>query len=415
MTKSAVTTTDSFLLHWMLFGALFGFAGIAFIAVQNFGISSEKIFAPLWVGTYGILLFRWGICVPHRWILVFLALSFISSWLSYYPEIAFRYWWQLLGSLVVFSVAARRFSLAEIVSALRRTISLMLIWSLILYAFKVEGSFVANDLARENWLGLPPIAGIFSHKINLAIGAAILLIFCVFTEGPKRLLQAVLAVFCLSLTESVGVFLVLGGLLPFGFLLRFLINRFGFRSTLYLPGIVGLFLVLSILFLPNLAQQLGRDWDGLTGRWQIWETALLQVQNGRILGIGYEVATRDPSFKHAFGIAFSHRYLPPHLHSSYIQHIVNVGVLGALSFLVMLTIALCRGAIQSFHGNSNAVFATWLVMIFFALLGLVEHVFGQNQIGLFWLVLSLERFHSIPDQSRNVSKRLPTNQNRKFA
>lgn len=404
------TFNDRLLLSWLLFGALFGFAGIAQIINKNWGFATDVIYAPLWLCTYFLVIVRWGIALPHRLAFALLFLSFLSCWFSLQPAPAFIYWLQLLASALVFTVANARFGKVAIIECARDVISLMLILSLVLYALHVKGSYIEDDLVRSNWLGGSPISGIFSHKIYLAIAAALGVIIGMFIPTKNRFFHITLALFCLSLTQSASVSILLLFVLPLGFILKKASDGFGVKSLLLVPGLLGIIGVIAISLMPVLADILGRDLQGLTGRSQIWETAFAQLRGASPLGLGYEVAARDPMFISAFDIVFSHNYRPPHLHNSYVQFLINLGPIGLTTLLALIAAGLWATTLSFTRANNPFNTALWTILALFCALALIEHVFTHNYIGLWILLLGLNETQSFPTRASHIVRQVLKNQ-----
>jgi len=230
------------------------------------------------------------------------------------------------------------FSPLDFHRALSRLIIFMCAVSIVLYFLGLEGAR-AGEMYSRNIVGGDPLVGIFQHKIESGYYAVIGAIALYFSPVRNKYRQAALYIplFVVLVLSGSGTGLALAVITPFILFLARLKTSLVVISllvcSLILPGILYLWGD-DILSLG--VSLVGRSTD-LTGRTDFWE-------------VGFELFRERPLFGWGFGILFgpdgllsqigmvvgSDTYTAPHFHNSYLQILVEFGLVGFIPFSIIL-------------------------------------------------------------------------------
>jgi O-antigen ligase len=307
----------------------------------------------------------------NRLLLLFTLLTMLSAaWSVHQWHTFFLSTHLLLTTLLVFYIAAR-FSLQEFIQMLAAALGILALISVIAVVLRPDAA-IHHGLHEGNW------RGIFFHKNGLgremAVGAVVFLI-----AGQQKYLPRFLALAGLLLctllvikTSSITAWIALATVLALYPFLRAL--RFQFSVKALIPiilllsaGIIANYLVSSYAVV---LEMLGKDVT-LTNRVFVWAYSWANILQHPLLGYGYNAFWQDSQRALA-----ALDWLAPHAHNSFLELLLDVGVIGTALLLFVMLRTLGRAVRSLFHGHSAAI---WFVMVL-VLLVLV----GLADSGLHW-------------------------------
>ena len=221
--------------------------------------------------------------------------------------------------------------------------------------------------------------GIFSHKITSGVGGAIALLIVTFCEkGFFRTLSQVFLIFYILCT---GSSLALGALGVTILSAPFLLKIRKVRA----PGLIlvisfGLIILIGSLTFSYIAvpvlELLGRDVT-LTGRTLLWDWGIQVFYERPIFGWGYQgYFGSNEAIDGARSFREFYSYDVPHFHNSFVQILVELGLLGFFVYVYFLSNSFsfwCHRSI--FFRNSMSI----VFVIYF----LIFASFFMNQIHLY--------------------------------
>lgn len=226
--------------------------------------------------------------------------------------------------------------------------------------------------------------GVFSSKNELGATMAmaiILLLICPSDGNRERILQRFLIAFCLFLlfmSESRAAWV---SLLAVG-LIALPLRRMGGRGTktVIQASVFAVIVVLSLgvatKYAEPLLELMGKD-PTLTGRTGVWEVAIQRAMERPLLGYGYRAywtpenkLRLKPTEDWSDGIG--------HAHNTYIDLMVELGLLGIVSFTLLLGILLYR-IIHRMMTNNDFI-CIWAIssVIFILVRGMAEVTILQH-------------------------------------
>jgi O-antigen ligase len=210
--------------------------------------------------------------------------------------------------------------------------------SIIMMMTGFENVFWVDPHSRLTILNTEPIRGLFFHKIPAGIYAAIAFWLSILVmKGISRYFCAVVCLLFDALTgSSIGL-----ALLPVTGILILLIklSRSGRISTGAFFIILGILMCSGIAFFyvfgGDVLALLDRD-PTLTGRTLLWSWGIDTALERPFLGWGFFGYFGSPEASAAAqSIAAFANYDVPHFHNSYIQMLVEIGIVPAISILVI--------------------------------------------------------------------------------
>ena len=209
---------------------------------------------------------------------------------------------------------------------------------------------------RGNILGLSPLRGLFNHKITAGIYSA--MAFCLVLAmwvGYKKYLALMLLLFFNLMTGSAtGVSLLIISVLLL-FFVRFLAAN-GVSVRTFIVSLVlvsSLTIAISYMYLGEFLELLGRD-PTLTGRTLLWQWAIDIINEHPYLGWGY-LAYNGSELAGNVAESFVQfeNYNVPHFHNSYLQLLVEGGLVLFLPFMVFYLVSLSRGYDAVISGRAS--------------------------------------------------------------
>jgi O-antigen ligase len=254
-------------------------------------------------------------------------------------------------------------------AAIAMSVVLSLVWALVFPAYGVhqftdpEEPFHAGD-----W------RGIYVHKNRLGPVAAISLVLLLLDGRallPNRLarwLVGLVSAACLVMSHSATA-LVMAAALP---AVHFVLTRYkgGLRVALLVGGAIVCWVAYEYLAPWLVEDVLGRSLT-FTGRTRIWQTAFALIGANWLLGLGMGT-TMGGNFEQFL----SHALWPLKLtvaHSSYIEMVANVGVVGLSLWMIGLLVSLRNSVRMISDPRTHAAGSVFVVILTWWLLnGYVE-------------------------------------------
>jgi O-antigen ligase len=232
-------------------------------------------------------------------------------------------------------------------------------------------SFNANEIAGAIAYVLPVMAGIAAYRWRMKL--------------PRVGVTLAFVVLFISLFLGQSRLTIIGVLLTLAIIIFTLIPRG--RWQLFAWGALAIvtILELTLIFNPVSRQELGeRDEDSLSGRFNIWSSALSIVHDYPYTGVGLNMF-RDRRVLERYPVP---RWYPspgatrilPHTHNELLQAATDMGIPGIVVFIGMYLVALYM-LIQTWqHGDHYAK-----AVSVSAAMGLLAHaIFGVGDAITFW-------------------------------
>lgn len=292
----------------------------------------------------------------------------------------------LIGSTSFGILIGLTYTRSEALSFFRKTFLIIISTSVFLAIFLPKyGTHIGGEFDGY-WRGA------LSFKNQMGWIAAIFLVLWLSTDnkgGPLRhagyLLGLLLGGVLLIKTHSSTGLIV--SILGFTLLLLLkIINTLKLLKNIFIIilaiSIISTFLFHEVL-LEYILELLGKDLT-LTGRTSIWLALIPVIDDHFYLGVGYSAFW--PNVESFFG--YSWMSLLNHAHNTYVELIVDLGIIGSVFCMVFLIIALNQAFLDVLRKvpEANIIFAVWCII--FAI-GMSGKVFFVPNAGIWVLVVAL--------------------------
>lgn len=171
-------------------------------------------------------------------------------------------------------------------------------------------------------------------------------------------------------------------------------------ALLWLFVVVGIVITTTMVVSAHAGQileQLGKS-STLTGRTVIWKYAMLSVAKRPILGYGYSTFWHvNPESLHVRDM-LPNQWDTPGAHDSYIETMLQLGLVGLGTLAITFIIVLKRSANLYFVRRNAEGIWPLMLMIFFILTGVDESFFLANNT-LYWFVFVAAAFATYEERS----------------
>jgi exopolysaccharide production protein ExoQ len=269
----------------------------------------------------------------------------------------------------------------------------------------VQGSFTLSNTHRLAGTQHPNTQGVNCALLALAsfsLFAASLREKLSLT-GMLWLVLAVVGVACLLLTRSRSATIALGC----AFIAFMFLGASRNRKVLYASAILQLAAIGGVLWYASDSQdgfvsavKMGREQDTaeittLTGRIPIWGAVLERVGERPMFGYGFGgfwTSRRVEEFSSLFNWTFMHS------HSAYLETLLNVGIVGLLLGLTVVTGTIVA-SLRAFRRTGDQGFRFVVALFLFALVhGALDSNFARDGIETFIgaLAIAVVAFHAVP-------------------
>ena len=263
-------------------------------------------------------------------------------------------------------------------------------------------SVLAQDTRVYSYLGNPNLLGSY---LLPAIALSIVAVF-VWRSWIQKTLAVVLVGVnsaCLFFTDSRGAWLAMLALASVLFLLlywwwREFLPRFWRVWLLPLVfGSLGGLLLVTILGVESVRIRFfsifaGREDSSNNFRQVVWDTVVGMIKDYPLTGIG----PGNETFKAVYPRYMDSRYPALSAYSIYLEHIVEIGLLGFSCFLWLIVVIFNHGITQVNHlRQSRNAQGLWLIAAIAAIVGLLVHgfvdtVWYRPQVNtLWWFMLAI--------------------------
>ena len=337
------------------------------------------------------------------WIWVLVGLAFLSFLWSDVPLISLRKSISLFLLMVYGLILVLRFTLPEYFQLLGRVLLTILILSLVFIIFLPNLGIMNDQGLVGAW------SGIFTHKHFLGFVCDLSVIFFIYlfresTNSAKYLwlggiiLAIVLTIGARSMEALVGEIIIFMTAL----LLRLVRSKnWAAMIGLTLFAIAGVVLLLNY---SNLLDLMGKS-QTLTGRTPIWENAIALGLQKPWFGYGYKGFWLN-SEGAVTSLVSTLGMNPGHSHNGYIDHFLDLGIVGICLALIILGGAFVKIIrVMTLEQEYSIEMETLLILfVNLVILNFVEnHLFETNQLSTMFL-LQMNYFGTLMLQSV-VSKR----------
>jgi exopolysaccharide production protein ExoQ len=350
-----------------------------------------------------------GNLARYYWIVPFGILACLSVFWSQAPGASARTAIQLATHILCAFIAARTISIRTLTIGTLVGISLVVLYSLAFGSYNYDpfdGDFsFSGAFASKNLLGFFCSIGIYFafacifvlRERALWCGLAVV---CAGLAG-YALIAAHSATALISTIVALAVLIGLGGVTPFPPRTRKILAIFGILAGIGLA--VAAFALGGFDFILG---AFGKN-STLTGRTYLWSQGLAAAANTPLLGVGYQAywVQGFPDAERLWEEFYITARSGFHFHNTYIETLVELGVVGVLALAVVL-IRTTGGYLLRFLDNRNDVTARIMLGLFAMLLlrSFVEvDVIAPYAIGSFLLYYSAALLAA--PQSRQATER----------
>ncbi len=357
----------------------------------------------VWAAAYGCALFgifierqRVGRLLRESWPLVaIVGVAILSTLWSDDAFLTLRRSFGLLGTTIIAVYVVCRYSLSAFLATLVQTIIIVALGSMI--AIVVAPEFgVMQGAYQGAWRGLFWEKNRFGESMAIGIFTTLLLSTIRRRRLPLWLCVAICTTLMLGSRSATAVVGVITAYIALFFADRLKNKRFGFRAGLMAIGLVVITLcAVEIGFEPQDALNvLGRD-TTLTGRTQIWSTAIQYIGDRPLLGYGYQVFW-EPDGPVRRYLAKDLGWEPVTAHNGYLEIGLDFGLVGLLLFSIFLCEAV-RRSITYLRTSSESVRAWPFVVI----IGLAAMNFADANVVLYneflWVIFMIAFLYATVD------------------
>ncbi|OZE83888.1 hypothetical protein CH305_05335 [Rhodococcus sp. 15-649-2-2] len=326
---------------------------------------------------------------PNLFFVLMVSAYIISSaiW-SVNPTSTLTYGAMLCGNILVAYMLTCDYDLRQILKMFSTVILILTIAGLAAYAARLSFSFYFDHQSRANLLGLQPLRGLFPHKITGGLYAVM---------GAVLALSLQRGIFRVSSLAVYTIFIVLTGsasaiILGLTATLIFVLTNSAVRSKIRPGAFAILFLGASgaasitvLIKQATILELLGRD-STLTGRTYLWQYGLNEWRERPIFGWGFNGYFTSDIAQYIQNIGVFRNYNVPHFHQSYIQTLVDLGLVGLLIMIGMILYSLYWSYRSSVQEASKTGVAAFTLILLIAIGGLAIYVmFEYNHFATFTL------------------------------
>jgi exopolysaccharide production protein ExoQ len=345
---------------------------------------SDPLILLLWVAAYlvagvalldGGLRLRLPVRVPVS-LLAFVALAAGSVLWSVAAEVTLRRTFGLVGTVLVGLLLAHRLAPVEILDAVRRAMLIVAVASLLLWAV---GDPRVIDPVHDSLRGVVATKNTLGRVMGLGLLAAATSAFIDRGRTRRALLSAAPMVLALALTDSAG-----GALIAVMILVLMLIASLWAAPSgrVFLGGAAflalgGIALVLPTTTADDVVALLGRDLT-ITGRTEIWQLSFDALAQRPFLGFGYGAFWHEDGAIEAARIAALLYWPVPNAHNGLLDVALDLGVVGAVVALVVVTVLLAAGVRDLRAGRRQAGVLRMAIGLLVVVSNLVESSFLQE-------------------------------------
>ena len=354
--------------------------------------ATSGIYILLWIAAYG-LTFAWAVVAPNEGAplggrqipiaIIFACIGLSIVW-SFQPATSLGYAAMLALNAVFAITLARKWPVQRVRNVTRILVTAFVFvccaYLALKQGFQVQGDNATPELAFQ---------GIFSHKSLAGYSFAYVFLLHLVewrSRNRGRLLHLALCIPPLvSLTAShsrTGVAIAAIGTLIV--VIQPYLSARAFRACYIAIVVSGFLLLILPPLLANVIMQTNLEYLQLTGRTYLWKVALEMIEAEFPKGFGYfgffGTADQAPSWQLWRLSAY---YQAPHLHNSFIEMLIELGVLSIPAFAAVL-FGLFSGASKICdHRAADRGFLLVTTMIFLFSSGDDYIIFKHNMWGSF--------------------------------
>jgi exopolysaccharide production protein ExoQ len=263
------------------------------------------------------------------------------------------------------------------------------------------------DLGIDPGLHAGAWRGVFIHKNSLGrLSTLSVVVFLLLarSSGPwsvVNLAWAAAALALLGLSQSASAALVLACCIPLLALGRLV--QTGALSARLSVGLLVLGVVAAgvtaLVAGSDVLGLLGRD-SSLTGRSVLWGAVALEILERPWLGYGYHAFWNGATDEFATVWAIV-RWAPPHAHNGFLDLLLQFGVIGATTFLIVYGKVMGHAARHFFRARSAGV-SQWPMMFlaYHAVSNISESTFLRHT-SIFWVLFVATALQAVSDDTEH--------------
>lgn len=394
--------------------ALMGLFTVLFIPQgSSSGVGLSGQFAAAWAVLYVATAMLILTVVP-RIVAADIPMFLLTGWIlastlwSPTPNMTLIYAGALVANICFLFVVRQLYSIQEFLELLLGVLVLLCILSLALFGLGVKAVQYVDIHQRLTVFGTEPIRGLFDHKITAGLYGVVGIVLAIgLSRGLRRVSGVTLFALFVSLTGSSAAI----ALIPVGVGLAWLTAgaaRLRVRSALFILSL-GLLAfsaaMLLLIFLPPLLEALNRD-PTITGRTDLWRWGLRVFAERPITGWGFfgYFGTERAAWDAGDFIAFRN-YEVPHFHNSYIQTLVDLGVVGLTITAAVLLQAIAGSLRIAANGSNRSAASMGAVVLLMLCAGVFMHVvFKYNSLASVSVLAAFVLTRAMPDEQGRLVK-----------
>lgn len=348
----------------------------------------EAASSPIYVGVWSLLYVISGFAFLRRpkfnrqtlILLAFSLLALTSSAWSPQPLTTATNATMMIANVLFIVQSRANIGSAKFLRVMQWTLVALVTSGTVMALLGLDAAMYVDAHQRTTYLGTQPIRGLFSHKITAGVFATIAAVIAMVTiKGAGRIIMpAVLLLFVLA-TGSTGALALFAVSVVVAFLVV-LSLKLRLKSDAIVTGLVAVMFIGALFvgtLLPVVLEALGAD-ASLTGRAELWGWAWNVIAERPIIGYGYYgYIGSDTAKQAALSIPRFVYYDVPHFHNSYLQTLVDLGIVGLSFQMFILLYALKTHYHLAYYTHDRIHLAYAIVLMVIIAAGMGMHTLFQ--------------------------------------
>lgn len=296
------------------------------------------------------------------------------------PMTSLTYGGMVAGNILTAYMISRDLSLSEFIKLFARIILVVAILGMIAALLGYGQVYYFDTHDRPNIFGQMPVRGFFNHKVLASLFASLGAVACLHSfSGLKRFLSVLaLGIFILMTGSSTGMVLLPIALLSYGLMAVVRYLKFDMASFVVTGLFVGIPTAAAFFYnWETTLHLLGRD-ETLTGRTVLWDWGIQRWLERPGLGWGFNGYLSGPEATAInSAVRQMQNYEVPHFHQSYIQTLVDLGLIGGIILLGIIVSIVLRSYRMMLVDQSNVAVVVLATMMTMIVAGMTMFIFIQ--------------------------------------
>ena len=336
-------------------------------------------------------------------LILFILYALLSTFWSESPEWTAQRGLHLTGKVLVAYRLAQIFGLNEILMYVRDCL-------LIIVLVGALTAILLPEIGTQSYRGESAWNGLYTHKTSLGHTAALCTLLCLhslMTGAGRSAITMMFLVLSLSVTvlsQSATSYVALAVavvIYTIAIKRRLSTATISQRKNGVILGsaFIAFSTIVAVVFVEIVLEILGRD-ISLSGRTDIWQGVLEMVKEKPALGYGFFAAWRSDQVVYVLERTIT---WTPSAHNSYIECLVDLGIIGLVLFLGYLLQTCINWGKCYIRYGSEFLLVTGISLGVLLFMGMLEsHLFKGQQVNWFFWVLMSISLHNAKNNPRDI-------------